>query len=312
MRHFRSLSDLPDLAQAISAAREIKLDPQADYGLGRGKTLCLLFFNPSLRTRLSTQKAAQQLGLHTIVMNFGAEGWKLETADGTVMDQGTAEHIREAAAVVGQYADIIALRAFAGLIDREEDRRQDIMEGFVRYSGRPVVNLESPMAHPLQALADGITLHENFTDRRPRVVLSWAPHPRSLPHAVSHSFIELMKQYPADFTITHPEGYELDSGIVGNIRVTNHQSEALEQADVVYTKNWSSWNLYGEVIPVSESWTVTEEKLGNAKFMHCLPVRRNVVVSDAILESDRSLVMEQALNRTYSAQYVLREILKSL
>lgn len=312
MRHFRSLSDLPDLDQAIAAAREIKLNPLAEDGLGRGKTLCLLFFNPSLRTRLSTQKAAQQLGLHTVVMNFGAEGWKLETADGTVMDQGTAEHIREAAGVVGQYADIIALRAFASLNNREEDLRQEIMDGFVRHSGRPVVNLESPMAHPLQALADGITLSENFPHRRPRVVLSWAPHPRALPHAVAHSFIELMKRYPADFTITHPEGYELDSGIAGDIPVNYNQLEALDNADVVYAKNWSSWNLYGEVIPVSESWTLTEEKLGNARFMHCLPVRRNVVVSDSILDSSRSLVMEQALNRTFSAQYVLREILGGL
>ncbi len=312
MRHFRSLSDLPDLDQAITAAREIKLNPLAEDGLGRGKTLCLLFFNPSLRTRLSTQKAAQQLGLHTVVMNFGAEGWKLETADGTVMDQGTAEHIREAAGVVGQYADIIALRAFASLNNREEDLRQEIMDGFVRHSGRPVVNLESPMAHPLQALADGITLSESFPHRKPRVVLSWAPHPRALPHAVAHSFIELMKRYPADFTITHPEGYELDSGIAGDVPVNYNQLEALDNADVVYAKNWSSWNLYGEVIPVSESWTLTEEKLGNARFMHCLPVRRNVVVSDSILDSSRSLVMEQALNRTFSAQYVLREILGGL
>lgn len=312
MKHFRTLADLPLLEEALQEALALKADPWRDEALGRHRTLCLLFFNPSLRTRLSTQKAAQHLGLHTVVMNFGSEGWKLETAEGTVMDQGKAEHIREAAEVVAQYADIIGIRAFAGLEDREADQREEVMNGFVQYSGRPVVNLESPMSHPLQALADGLTLREVFGEWKPRIVLSWAPHPKALPQAVSQSFIRLMRKMGADFTITHPPGYELDPELTAGIPINPDQAAALEGAEVVYAKNWSAWNPYGAVLPVQDSWTLTAEKMGEAYFMHCLPVRRNVVVTDEVLDGDRSLVMRQALNRTYSVQYVLKEILKSL
>jgi len=312
MKHFRTLDDLPEWTEASKAARVLKADPFSEVHLGMGKTLCLLFFNPSLRTRLSTQKAAQHLGLQTMVMNFGSEGWKLETEEGVVMDQGAAEHIREAAEVVGQYADIIGIRAFAGLENREEDRREAILNGFVRYSGRPVINLESPMAHPLQALADGLTLDEWDTRRTLRVVCSWAPHPKALPHAVVHSFIRLMQRYPADFILTHPEGYDLDPAVLGGLKVEYRQQRALEGADIVYAKNWSAWEPYGKLLPVEDNWTLNPEKIGNARFMHCLPVRRNVVVSDEVLDGGQSLVMKQALNRTFAAQYVLREILRNL
>ncbi|MDX1328743.1 MAG: acetylornithine carbamoyltransferase, partial [Arenibacter sp.] len=273
---------------------------------------CLLFFNNSLRTRLSTQKAAMNLGLEVMVMNFGSEGWALEYGDGTVMDQGTSEHIKEAAQVVAQYCDLVAIRAFPSLTDKEQDEAEIVLNGFKKYAGIPVINMESSVGHPLQALADAITLSENKPENRPKVVLSWAPHPKALPHAVANSFVEMMQLQEADFVITHPKGYELNPEITMNTKIEYDQDKALEDADFVYVKNWSSYQDYGKVLNQDKNWTITSKKLGKAKFMHCLPVRRNVIVADEVLDGNQSLVIEQANNRTYAAQIVLKKLLKGL
>ena len=311
---FLGIDDIDNLHEWVSEARDIKRDPLRDQNLGTGKTIGLLFFNPSLRTRLSTQKAARNLGLDCIVMNFDKEGWALEFMDGVVMDQGKSEHIREAAQVISQYCDIIAIRAFASLKDREEDEAEVVLRGFQKYASVPVVNMESSTAHPLQALADAITLAENDSERK-KVVLTWAPHPKALPHAVANSFVKMMKRQDMEFVITHPKGYELDPGITGEVPVEYDQEKAFENADFIYAKNWSSYEQYGQVISQDKVWMVDREKMAltrNGRFMHCLPVRRNVVVSDEVLDSNASLVIEQANNRTYSAQLVLRKILKKL
>ncbi|MBT8306102.1 MAG: acetylornithine carbamoyltransferase [Maribacter sp.] len=312
MQHFLSIDDIDSLADWVKAARAIKIDPLQSKFLGRDKTIGLLFFNNSLRTRLSTQKAAMNLGMDVIVMNFGNEGWALEYGDGTIMDQGTSEHIKEAAQVVSQYCDIIGLRAFASLTDKEKDEAEMVLNGFRKYASVPIVNLESSVGHPLQAMTDALTMAENSTKAKPKVVLSWAPHPRALPHAVANSFVQMMRLQNADFVITHPEGYDLNPRITKNIKIEYDQKKAFENADFVYVKNWSSYLNYGMVLNQDPSWMITKEKLGDAKFMHCLPVRRNVVVEDAVLESDRSLVIEQANNRTYAAQLVLKKILEHL
>src|SRR5690606_30719523 len=275
MKHFLSIQDIDSLPDWVDQALELKKDPYRFENLGRHKTLCLLFFNNSLRTRLSTQKAALQLGMEVLVMNFGNEGWALEYGDGTRMDQGTSEHIKEAAQVVSQYCDIVAIRAFATLEDRERDRAEEVLGGFARYASIPVVNLESSTGHPLQALADALTLAEHRPPHRPKVVLSWAPHPKALPHAVANSFVEMMKLQDAEFTITHPKGYELDPEIARGCHVEYDQALALRDADFVYVKNWSAYGEYGKVLSKDPGWTMTAEKLGTAKFMHCLPVRRN-------------------------------------
>ncbi len=310
MKHFLSINDIDSLPVWVREARALKANPTQFKELGRGKTICLLFFNSSLRTRLSTQKAAMNLGMEVMVMNFGGEGWALEYGDGTVMDQGTSEHIKEAAQVVSQYADIIAIRAFAALQDKERDEAEEVLNGFKKYASVPIVNMESSVGHPLQALADAITLDEQKTKTRPKVVLSWAPHPRALPHAVPNSFVEMMKLQDADFVITHPEGYALNPEITKGVKIENDQQKALQDADFVYVKNWSSYSDYGKVVSQDANWMMTIGKLGKAKFMHCLPVRRNVIVEDAVLDSDQSLVIEQANNRTYSAQVVLKKILE--
>ena len=315
MQHYLSINDLDSLEKTVQEAIDLKKNELKFKALGEGKTICLLFFNNSLRTRLSTQKAAQNLGLNTIVMNFGSEGWELEFEDGAIMNQNKSEHIREAAKVIAQYCDIVAIRAFASLTDKEKDKAEIVMNSFKKYAGIPVVNMESATGHPLQALADAITMEEFKTAHKPKVVLSWAPHPKALPQAVANSFVEMMQLQDADFVITHPEGYELDPDITKNSRIEYDQNKAFENADFVYVKNWSNFNEYGKVINKDENWTVTADKMkltNNGKFMHCLPVRRNVIVADEVIDSENSVVIQQANNRTYSAQIVLKKIIENL
>ncbi len=313
MKHYTNINNLKNLQSTVQEAIELKSNPLQFEQLGKGKTICLLFFNNSLRTRLSTQKAAQNLGMNAIVMNFGSEGWQLEYEDGTVMNQNKSEHVKEAAKVISQYCDIVAIRAFASLLDKEKDASEEVINNFIKYATVPVVNMESSIGHPLQALADAITLEENKLARKPKVVLSWAPHPKALPHAVANSFVEMMQLQDADFVITHPEGYDLSSAIVKNSTVEYNQEKAFENADFIYTKNWSSFDDYGKVISQDKDWMITADKMkltNNAKFMHCLPVRRNVIVADEVLDSENSLVIEQANNRTFAAQIVLKKILE--
>jgi N-succinyl-L-ornithine transcarbamylase len=315
MKNYLNINELDNLQQTVGEAIELKKEPMKYRSLGVDKTICLLFFNNSLRTRLSTQKAAQNLGLNAVVMNFGKEGWQLEFEDGNVMDQGKAEHVIEAAKVVSQYCDIIAIRAFASLTDKEKDEAEIVLNNFEKYANVPIVNLESSIGHPLQALADAITIEEYKKKDKPKVVLSWAPHPKALPHAVANSFIEMMQLQDADFVITHPEGYELSPQIVKNSKVEYNQEKAFENADYIYVKNWSSYKNYGKVLRTDDKWMITKDKMdltNTAKFMHCLPVRRNVVVEDAVIDSENSLVIHQANNRTCAAQIVLKEILESL
>ncbi len=312
MKHYLSIQDIDSLPAIVNEATALKKNPFEYKHLGENKTLCLLFFNNSLRTRLSTQKAASHLGMDVMVMNFGSEGWALEYGDGTVMDQGNSEHIKEAAQVVSQYCDILAIRAFAKLEDKARDETEEVLRGFKEHATIPIVNMESSTAHPLQALADAITLAEFTTKPKPKVVLSWAPHPKALPHAVPNSFVEMMKLQEAEFIITHPKGYELNPKITEGCTIEYDQGKAMENADFVYVKNWSSYSDYGKVLNPEASWMMTSQKLGKAKFMHCLPVRRNVVVEDAVLDSSQSLVIEQANNRTFAAQIVLKKILESI
>lgn len=309
--NYLSINDIDVLSNWVKEAISLKKQPKKFKELGKDKTIGLLFFNNSLRTRLSTQKAAMNLGMEVIVMNFGSEGWALEYADGTVMDQGTSEHIKEAAQVISQYCDIIAIRAFAGLVDKELDEAEQVLSGFKEYASVPIVNMESSVGHPLQALTDAITLEEHNFKNNPKVVLSWAPHPKALPHAVANSFVQMMQKQNAEFVITHPKGYELDPNITKDCTIEYDQEKALENADFVYVKNWSSYTNYGQIKSQDANWQMTLKKLDKAKFMHCLPVRRNVVVADEVLDSDQSLVIEQANNRTYAAQLVLKKILES-
>ena len=315
MQHYTSLKDLDSLQITVQEAIELKKNQLQFKTLGEGKTICLLFFNNSLRTRLSTQKAAQNLGVHTIVMNFGSEGWQLEFEDGVVMNENKSEHIKEAAKVIAQYSDIVAIRAFASLTDKEKDEAEIVLNNFKKYAGIPVVNMESATGHPLQALADAITIEENKTTKKPKVVLSWAPHPKALPHAVANSFVEMMQLQDADFVITHPKGYELNPDITKNSVIEYNQEKAFENADFVYVKNWSSYKEYGQVLKTDSKWMVSADKMkltNKAKFMHCLPVRRNVIVADEVIDSKNSIVIQQANNRTYSAQIVLKKILENL
>ena len=314
--NYISIQNIDSLSDWVQEALKIKKKPLKNKKLGKHKTLGMLFFNPSLRTRLSTQKAAINLGMNVMVMNFGAEGWTLEFEDGTIMNQGASEHIKEAAEVVSQYCDIIAIRAFAGLTDKEKDNAETVMNGFVKYATVPIVNMESATGHPLQSLADAITMAEFKTKHKPKVVLTWAPHPKALPQAVANSFVEMMQlQRDMDFVITHPEGYELNPEITKDSVIEYNQDKAFENADFIYAKNWSNYNDYGKVTNTDKNWTVTAEKMkltNNAKFMHCLPVRRNVIVADEVIDSENSIVIQQAHNRTYSAQLVLQKILKRL
>ena len=312
MKHYTSINDIDNINSWIKEAKEIKANPLGNIELGKNKTLGLLFFNSSLRTRLSTQKAALNLGMDPIVMNVSGDAWGIEFGDGTVMNGNTAEHIKEAAAVVSQYCDVIAVRAFPTLTDKEKDESEQVLTAFVKYASVPIVSMESATGHPLQGLTDAITIAENTTKQKPKVVLSWAPHIKTLPHAVGNSFVQAMQKMDVDFVIANPEGYNLSPKITKDTPIYHNQAEAFNGADFVYTKNWSSYDNYGENLGGNEDWVITKEKLENAKFMHCLPVRRNVVVEDAVLDSDSSLVIEQANNRTYAAQLVLKKILENL
>ena len=306
-----TIRDIINIKQLVEEAIQLKKSPYQYKTLGKNKTLVMLFFNASLRTRLSTEKAARSLGMDVMILNIN-DCWNLEYEDGVIMNLTKAEHIKEAAQVISQYGDVIAVRAFPSLTNKEEDESEQVLNSFIKYASVPVVNMESATAHPLQALADAITISELKTISKPKVVLSWAPHPKVLPHAVANPFVKIMKEMDVDFSITHPKGYELNSEITKNVIINYNQEEAFKEADFVYVKNWSNYHEYGKSVPVDENWMVTKSKLGNAKFMHCLPVRRNVVVEDEVLDGNNSLVIDQANNRTYAAQIVLKNILKTL
>ena len=311
MKKYVTINDIKNIEHTVQEAIQLKNNPYQFENLGKYKTLVMLFFNASLRTRLSTEKAAKSLGMDVMVLNIN-DCWNLEYDNGTIMNLAKAEHIKEAANVISQYGDIIAIRAFPTLTNKEKDETEQVLHSFVKYASVPIVNMESATAHPLQALADAITISELKTTSKPKVVLTWAPHPKALPHAVANSFIKIMKEIDVDLLITHPKHYELNSNITQDVPISYNQEEALKDADFVYAKNWSNYHDYGKIVSVDENWMLTNEKLGNAKFMHCLPVRRNVVVEDAVLDGENSLVIEQANNRTYAAQIVLKNILKTL
>jgi N-succinyl-L-ornithine transcarbamylase len=314
MKQFLSAMDTPDVQALVQDALACKKDPHGFSQLGKNKTMVMLFFNPSLRTRLSTEKAALNLGMQVISMNAD-QGWNLEFEEGAIMNAGSAEHIREAAAVISQYADIIGVRTFPSLKDREKDYADQVIKSFVRYARVPVVSLESAIRHPLQSLTDVITVEQFKKTARPKVVLTWAPHPRALPQAVPNSFIEWMQRAEVDLVITHPPGYELAPEFTKDTPVVYDQHKALEGADFVYAKNWSSYMQYGQILSQDPDWQITPDKMArtnDARFMHCLPVRRNVIVSDAVLDSPQSVVIEQAGNRTFAAMAVLKAILATL
>ncbi|RMB56949.1 N-acetylornithine carbamoyltransferase [Dokdonia sinensis] len=326
MKNYLSIHDIPDLNMAIKEALYMKEFPYAFAEAGKRKTLGLLFFNSSLRTRLSTEKAARNLGMNVMTLNVNSDSWQLEFGDGVVMDANKAEHIKEAAQVLSQYCDILAVRAFPGLKNKSEDELEIVLTAFETYASVPIVNLESSTAHPLQGFTDAITIYEltekcRIENRKPNVVLTWAPHPRALPHAVANSFVQTMQRLDVNFTITNPEGYDLSSEVRKETKVSYNQNDAFakpalsgaEGADIVYVKNWSSYENYGQVKSQDRSWMITAEKLkqtNNAKVMHCLPVRRNVVIADDVLDSAASAVIQQAGNRTWAAQWVLKNILK--
>ena len=322
MHTFINVEDLGNLQQALEEAREIKQDRFKYQHLGKNKTLMMVFFNNSLRTRLSTQKAALNLGMNVIVLDVNAGAWKLETERGVIMDGDKSEHLLEAIPVMGSYCDIIGIRSFAGLTDREYDYAETVFNQFVKYSGRPVFAMETATVHPLQAFADLITIQEYHKDvqRRPKVVLTWAPHCRALPQAVPNSFAQWMNAADVDLVVTHPEGYELDPRFVGNARVEYNQMAALEGADFVYAKNWSCPGVtcpadYGKILSKDMSWTIDEAHMAvtnNGKFMHCLPVRRGLIVTDEVIESPNSIVIPEAANREISASVVLKKMLQAL
>ncbi|RZJ71624.1 N-acetylornithine carbamoyltransferase [Flavobacterium sp.] len=315
MRHFTSVDDIQNLETLLDIAQMHKQNPFANEELGKRKTIGLLFFNPSLRTRLSTQKAASNLGMEAMVMNLDNEGWLLEFEDGVIMNGNKAEHIREAAQVVSQYCDILAVRSFPTLTDKQKDVSEQVISAFKKFASVPVISLEGSSEHPLQAVADALTIREFKTKKRPKVVLTWAPHPKALPHSVPNSFAKIMKLSDVDFVIANPEGYDLDPKISDGVKIVRNQDKALENADFIYAKNWSSFEKYGQILSQDLSWTITADKMkltDSAKFMHCLPVRRNMIVNDEVLDSASSIVIPQANNRTFATQAVLSEILKSL
>ena len=315
MKSFFHVQDIGDLGKALEEAKQVKATPYAWQHLGKNKTIILVFFNNSLRTRLSSQKAALNLGLDPIVLNVNGDSWKLETRMGVVMDGDKSEHLKEAIPVIGSYCDLIGVRSFAGLTDKEFDYNETILKQFIEYSGKPVISLESATVHPCQAFADLFTIEEYKTKKRPKVVMTWAHHPRALPQAVPNSFAEWMNAADVDFVIAQPEGYELDPQFVGNARVVYDQMEAFEGADFVYAKNWSAMNPYGQVINKDMSWTVGARQMAvtnNAHFLHCLPVRRNMIVTDEVIDSPRSLVIPEAANRVVSAQVVMKRMLEEM
>jgi N-succinyl-L-ornithine transcarbamylase len=312
MKNFLSIHDVTNLHELLKTAFEIKKDPYKDELLGKHKNMCLLFFNSSLRTRISTQRAAENLGMKTIVLNINEEGWKIETEFGVIMDGDKSEHIKEAAGVIGRYSDIIGIRSFAGLKDRVADYNENVISQFVKYAGVPIVSMEAATGHPLQSFADVITIEEFKKIPRPRVVLSWAPNPKATPQAVPNSFLDWTVAAGYDVVVTHPEGYELDKKFMQGLHVEYNQNKAFEGADFIYAKNWSNYIDYGKVLNVDRNWTVTSEKMNrtnHAKFMHCLPVRRNMIVADDVIDSPDSIVTDQAENRIYAAQAVIKKIL---
>lgn len=317
MRTYTNVKDLGDLNKAVQEALEIKKNRFAYKHLGKDKTLLMVFFNSSLRTRLSTQKAGMNLGMNTIVLDINQGAWKLETERGVIMDGDKSEHILEAIPVMGCYCDMIGVRAFAQFENKEDDYQEKILNQFIQYSGRPVFSMEAATGHPLQAFADLITIEEYKKTTRPKVVLTWAPHPKALPQAVPNSFADFMNEADVDFVITHPEGYELAPQFVRGARVEYNQDKALEGADFVYAKNWAAYAdpNYGKILSKDSSWTVSTAKMAltnNAYFMHCLPVRRNMIVTDDVIESPQSIVISEAANREISAQTVIKRILESL
>ena len=314
MKNFLNIDDVEDVNVLVKEALYCKQNPKADNKLGKNKTLGLIFMNPSLRTRLSTQKAGINLGMDVMVMNFSGEGWALETSENIVMNGDKAEHIKEAAAVVGAYCDIIGLRSFPTLKDREQDYKDHVINEFVKYAGVPIVNLESATVHPCQSLTDIVTIEEMKVVEKPKVVLTWAPHLRALPQSVGNSFAEWINKMDYEFVIANPEGYDLSEKYTGNAQIVHDPDEAYKGADFIYAKNWSSYEKYGQILSQDPSWMVDERKMkltNNAKFMHCLPVRRNVVVSDGVIDSDQSIVIQEAANREWAAQAVLKQILSN-
>ena len=312
MKHFLNVHNVDNIQALVKEALYCKQNPREDHTLGKNKTLGLIFMNPSLRTRLSTQKAGINLGMDVMVMNFSGEGWALETEEGVIMNGDKAEHIKEAAAVVGQYCDIIGLRSFPSLKDKMVDYKDHVINEFVKYAGVPIVNLESATVQPCQSLADIVTIEETKKVARPKVVLTWAPHPRALPQSVPNSFAEWLIRTDYEFVIANPEGYDLSKEFTGNAKVVRNPEEAYEGADYIYAKNWSSYENYGQILSQDPNWMVDERKMkmtNNAKFMHCLPVRRNVVVSDSVIDSPNSIVIQEAANREWAAQAVLKKIL---
>ena len=317
MKTFMGVKDLGDLNAALAEAFEVKKNPFGWEHLGKHKTLLMVFFNSSLRTRLSTQRAGTNLGLNTIVLDVNAGAWKLETERGVIMDGDKPEHLLEAIPVMGCYCDLIGVRSFARFENKEFDYSEAIIKQFIEYSGRPVFSMESATCHPLQAFADLITIEQYKEKKRPKVVMTWAPHPKALPQAVPNSFADFMSEADVDFVITHPEGYELCDKFTRGAKIEYDQDKALEGADFVYAKNWSAYRdpNYGQIISKDMTWTITADKMkltDNAFFMHCLPVRRNMIVSDEVIESPRSIVIPEAANRVVSAQTVMKRILESL
>lgn len=322
MKQFISVKDVKDINALAKKALDYKAAPFADKTLGANKRIGLLFLNPSLRTRLSTQVAAQNLGMEPIVFNVDKEGWALEFTEGAIMNGTTVEHIKDAAPILGNYFDILCIRTFPGLQNRDDDYGEKIINQFIKYAGIPVVSLESATLHPLQSLTDMITIQEsmaqndNLKNKKPKIVLTWAPHIKPIPHCVANSFSQWMTAWgEADFVITHPVGYELSEDYTNGATITHHQDEALKDADFVYVKNWSSYHQYGQVLCTDTNWMLTNEKLAasnNAKVMHCLPVRRNVELSDEILDGSNSLITKEASNRVWAAQAVLSEILGAI
>ncbi len=326
MKNFISVKDVADINALVAKAIAYKANPFADKNLGSGKRIGLLFLNPSLRTRLSTHVAAQNLGLEPIVFNVDKDGWALEFEDGAIMSGNTVEHVKDAAPILGNYFDILCIRAFPTLRNKEEDYSEEVMKSFIKYAGIPIVSLESSTLHPLQSLTDILTIAEclklkaqslqlSASSFKPKVVLTWAPHIKPLPQCVPNSFAEWINAWgEADFVITHPEDYELDEKFTKGAIITQDQDAALKDADFVYVKNWSTYTDYGRIYCNDPKWMLTEEKLkltNNAKVMHCLPVRRNVELSDEVLDSANSIVTQQASNRVWAAQAVLAEILKA-
>lgn len=312
MKHFYSADSVMDVSALVKEAIDIKHNSSLNIDHLRDKKMLLIFFNPSLRTRLSTEYAAKELGLHTISMN-ATEGWKWEIEPGVIMNMDKAEHIKDAARVVSQYVDIVAIRSFPGLKNREEDYRDELMQQFMEYAEVPVINMESSIFHPLQSLTDLITIEENRNDREKlKVVLSWAPHPKALPQAVSNSFLQWITRTNHDVTITHPEGYELKEEFTNACTIDHNQLNAFEGADIIYTKNWSSYDQYGTILTEDQNWMINCKKMAltnQAKFMHCLPVRRNVVVTDGVMDSDQSVIYQQAGNRLHAAKTVIYKLL---